>query len=496
MNSNNIGQVETVINIKEIIWNLLEQWKAVLITALLVMVLIAGAKYAKDMKGYNTARAEKAAEKQSAGSAEEQIADILEGLPESERSTVITVVKQNEWIEAQKEYLNNSILLNTDPTSQRALVLDYYIRAAEDSDAVRDSLIFGYRSKLRDKEVAEALGKVIAPDSETKYIAELMWSSNSDSSGEDSSSDAILEVTVVLPDGVDPQEVEKTMTSILKEQSPELSSGICPHSIELMSAGETYIYNNGASSSRTNILYSINSLQNNTKNMQTNLSDGQKAALEVITAIRTAEKNAPDTEAGKDKEETAETEISKPGFSKKYALLGLVLGVMMYAFVYLLIVIRRGCLLCAGDASLYTSSRLLGELYEQTEATGIKKLLKSPIVEKYRYGSRLDTQKQTDKMRSSVEAVCRHEGIKELTVFNVSAGDKLKEAVISELKKLGIRVSELSAAEDINENDLCDIADAVILTGNTTRVSALCGLTGLLKDYDIKTLGSVYTAEI
>lgn len=494
MNSNNIGQVETVINIKEIIWDLLEQWKAVLITALMVMVLVAGAKYAKDMKGYNAAQAEKAAEKQSAASAEEQIADILESLPESERSTVITVVKQNEWIESQKEYLNNSILLNTDPTSQRTLVLDYYIRAAEDSDTVRDSLIFGYRSKLRDKKVAEALGKVIAPDVETKYISELMWISNSDSSGEETSSDAILEVNVVLPDGADPQEVEKTLTSILKEQSPELSGRICPHSIELMSAGEIYDYNSVTANSRTNILYSINNLQNNTKNMQTNLSDDQKAALEAITAIRTAENNVSDNEAGK--EEAAETEISKPGLSKKYALLGFVLGVMMYAFIYLLVVIRKGCLLCAGDAALYTSSRLLGELYEQTEATGIKKLLKSPLVEKYRYGSRLDTAKQTDKMRSSVEAVCRHEGIKELTVFNVSAGDKLKEGVISELKKLGISVSELSASEDINENDLCDIADAVILTGNTTKVSALCRLTELLKDYDIKTLGSVYAAEI
>ena len=141
MNSNNTGRIETVINVKEIIWDLLEQWKAVLITALLVMALVAGAKYAKDMKSYEAAQAEKEAQKQSTASAEDQIRDVLEALPESERSTVMTIVNQNEWIEKEKEYINKSILLNTDPTNQRTLAADYYIAAAEDTDSVRDSLI-------------------------------------------------------------------------------------------------------------------------------------------------------------------------------------------------------------------------------------------------------------------------------------------------------------------------------------------------------------------
>lgn len=494
MNSNNIGQIETVINIKEVIWDLLEQWKAVLISAILMAVLVAGAKYAKDMQYYDAAQAEKKVEQQNTASVEEQIDAVLLALPESERSTVMAIVNQNEWIATEKDYVNKSILLNTDPTNQRTLVADYYIKAEEAPASARNSLIYGYTTYLKDAHAAEALKEVIASDTDINYITELIDAENSKDDREGSEAyDAILTVNVVLPDGADVQKVQETLTSLIKEKAHELS-GIYPHDIDLISAGEAYLYNKDAVRTRTDTLTSIYNLQNYTKNMQTSLSDGQKAALETITTIKVAEKTASKVES--DRKGAADTKNTKPGFSKKYALLGFVLGVMLYAFIYLLIVIRRGCLLCAGDACLYTSSRLLGEFYEQTEMTGIKALLKSRLVEKYRYGSRLDTMKQTEKMRSSIEAVCRHEGLKELTVFDQSAPEKLKDMIIREIKELGIKVTEISAGEDINERDLCDSADAIFLVSNMTKVSALCGLTELLKDYDIRSIGAIFASEL
>lgn len=493
MYTHNNGQVEMTINIKEILGNLLEQWKVVLITALLVMALFVGLKYAKDMKSYIAAQTKKNAETQSTISAEERIAEILDKLPENERSTVITIIKQNDWIESEKEYINNSILMNTDPTNQRTLVADYYVNAAEESDSIRNSLIIGYKSYINDKEVAESLGKLIKPNTETKYISELISVNNSESSEGKLSFDAILEVCVVLPDGTDSKAVEETLTSLLKEQSPEMSNRICPHSIDLVSAKETYLYNKGAVYEQTNILYSIFNLQNNTMSMQSALSDGQKAAVESIIAIKSTEKT---TAMGTKKIGASDIENTKPEVSKKYALLGFVLGVLVYAFIYFLIVIRRGCLLCADDASFYTEARLLGELYEQTKLSGIKALFKSRFIEKYRYGNKLDTIKQIEKMRSSIEAVCKHEGLKELTVFDQSAPEKMKDTIIREIRNLGIKVTEISAGEDINEKELCDVDDAVFLTGNMTKVSALCGLTGLLRDYDIRTLGAIYAAEL
>lgn len=494
MNNTTNRHIGMVVNIKEILWDLLEQWKAVLITALLMAILVTGAKYAKDMKDYNSAQASKEAAKQSKAPVEERVADVLAALPESERSTVMTIISQNEWIADEKEYINNSILLNSNPTNQRTLVADYYIKSAEDTDSVRNSLIYGYTSSLKDAHAAEALRAVIAPDAEINYITELIDAENSkyDNGGAESC-DAILTVKIVLPEGVDAQKVTETLTSMVREHTPELSSRICPHSTELISVNEAYLYNQPAVKARTDTLTSIYNLQNNVKNMQTSLTDGQKAAIDAITEIKAADKKTADV--GKVESETTDTD-AKPGLSKKYAMLGFVLGVLMYAFIYLMIVIRRGCLLCASDASLYTGTRLLGELYEQTKATGIKKLFKSKVVQKYRYSSRLDTLKQTGKMSTSIEAVCRHEEIKELMIFDLSGSEKMKTAIIKEIGNLGIKVSEIATEGDVNENDLCDVADAIFLTGNTTKVSGLCGLSELLKDYGVRAHGSIYASEI
>jgi len=494
MNSNNTGRIETVINVKEIIWDLLEQWKAVLITALLVMALVAGAKYAKDMKSYEAAQAEKEAQKQSTASAEDQIRDVLEALPESERSTVMTIVNQNEWIEKEKEYINKSILLNTDPTNQRTLAADYYIAAAEDTDSVRDSLIFGYRSYLKDKEVAEALGKVIAPGAETKYITELISAENSGSSDEAASADAILEIQVVLPDGADPQKVEETLTTLLKEQSPEMSSRICPHRIELISAGETYLYNSGAVNNRTNILYSINNLQNNTKNMQTSLSDGQKAAIESISAVRAAEKTA--TTVGPEKTDAKDAEDSKPRISKKYALLGFVLGAMMYAFIYLLTVIFKGRITNAGDAEYYTQSRLLGEVYTKEEHKGIGALLHSAFVDKIRYKGRLDEEEQIRRLASALEVVCKHEGIDKVSVLGFSEMDETGGKVIKAINDKGIKTAVTDISKEEDGSYLLDIRDAVFMTDRSCKAEDLMKIGSMLDDCEVSRTGSIYMGEI
>ena len=139
MNNSTYQQPETLINIKEIIWDVLEQWKAALIAALLMALLACGAKYAKDMRSYNAREAAEASKAETNISTEERIAAILEGLPEDGRATVEFMIEQNEWIETEKDYINNSILMNTNPTAQRTLTLTYYVEATSEAGDVAQS---------------------------------------------------------------------------------------------------------------------------------------------------------------------------------------------------------------------------------------------------------------------------------------------------------------------------------------------------------------------
>ena len=119
MNNNSYQQPEIEINLKEVIWDLLEQWKAIIIVAFLMALFLSGLKFQRDLNTYNTAQQERKRIAQSGKTAEERIDDVISSLPEDEVATVEFMVNQNEWIETEKEYLNKSILMNTNPVNQR-----------------------------------------------------------------------------------------------------------------------------------------------------------------------------------------------------------------------------------------------------------------------------------------------------------------------------------------------------------------------------------------
>lgn len=496
MDSNSYKQSEMEINLKEIIWDLLSQWKAVLIAALLVAALVTGAKYSKDMKAYNAAQAEKKAEVQTTATVEEQIDDVLDALPEDERATVMAILNQNKWIEEQKEYINNSILINTDPTNQRTLCLEYYIDAGKYDETVGSSIIKGYTAYLGSDEVIKSVGEAIDPEISSNYISELISTNSNTQAPSAGDAGTVLEVFIVLPDDSDADKVEKALTGEIMKMSPDISKNIRQHDISLIFSGEKYLYNEPAVNKRTDILYSINNLQNNSKNMKLALSDGQKAAIESIKVI---EKNAE--EANNEQEKTVEQpqpELTKPGISKKYAILGFVLGALMYAFAYVILLIVRGRVNCAGDTARYSRARLVGEVYKKVDHKGLHKLLHSDLVNRYRYKGKTDSAVQIEKASDRLEAICEHERIKEAILINLTkdSNRELVEILVEKMASRGLNFRPIEIANDVDEKDLISTTHSIMVMDSNTKTSGAVKLASLCNDYDINVLGSVFIGEL
>lgn len=512
MNNNSYQQPEMDINLKEVIWDLLEQWKAVLITALLIALLVAGAKYYKDSNAYKASIRAKEEISQSGKTPEERISDVLDALSDDEKATVEFMVKQNEWIETEKEYLNNSILMNTNPTNQRTLLLDYYISMTDAAEAKMTALVYGYAGYLSDEKLVNAIGQIVAPDTETKYIAELISitgdnsrkgnsSGNENSFVVDSDADgAVMEVRVVLPDEVEATAVESAMTSSLSGYTAELTSKIGNHSIGLVKASEAYLYNSAAVNNRNNITSMVFNLQNNEKNVQSSLSDSQKSAVETIKAInREAKDNvASDKDLRDNNSKAYDAEMRKPGLSKKYALLGFVLGAMAYAFVYLLLVITRGRVRYASDVENYTQTRLLGEIYNQKEHKGIDKLFNSAFVDKYRYKNKLDSELQSAKTVDALIAACEHAGTKELTVLEIGSNgfSEQIDELVEKAKKQGLKFKRAEVVEDIDEKILASSPSVMLTINSGSRISDVSKLAALCKEYDANILGNVFNGTV
>lgn len=511
MNTNKYEQPEMIINLKEVIWDLLEQWKAVLITALALMVLLAGAKYYKDTNAYENALKRSSKMEQTGNSTKERVEDVLKSLSDDEQATVEYIANQNKWLEEQKEYMNKSILMNTNPTNQRTLLVDYYISMEDASESKMTAILYGYAGYLSNDNLIKNVGKVIDPNADSKYIAELI-SVNGDKQGNSSSngngislvidSDAdgvVMETRVVLPDSADAAAVEKALTNTLEGYSSELRSKIGGHSIRLIKSTEAYVFNSAAVNNHNNIMNNIYNLYNASKNLQSSLSDEQKAALEAVTTINseteavTNGEKAPNT-SGVNKE----TKQTKPGISKKYAMLGFVLGAMAYAFVYLLLTVIRGRVNYASDASTYTQSRLLGEIYRTAEYKGLSKLLHSSLVSKYRYGGKMDSEVQTEKTINSLLAACEHADSRSISVLNMTGSDDsdILKSIQKKAKKEGLTLNETAVDSDVNERNLLAIDKALMILSNESKVSDAIKMTELCKDYDKDILGSIYIGEI
>lgn len=475
------------INLKEVVWNLLEQWKAILIVALLMALLVSGAKYVKDSRAYSAKKAEMDMEAQTDISADERIEEILSALPENERLTAEYLIKQNEWLDAEKDYVGNSILFKTDPTNQRTLILDYFIEETDDSRSVATALAYGYAGIVTNERVAEAVGRIIDPEAERKYIAELI--SCGDKSGYNpipsTDENAMLEVRIILPEETDAQAVEVALTETLREQSTELSKTVGVHSIKLVESGESYLYNNDAVNNRNNVLYSIYNLTNNNKNIQSSLSEGQRSAVAQITQI----KSTKGTE-GLNKDEEAET-LSKPGFSKKYVLLGFVLGAMAYAFLYLAWLILRGCINYASDVETYTGARLLGEIHAAKKQGPLSFIMTSKAVEKIRYRDRLDADKLISNTASAIAAMCKREDIKSIANLNMTSW---AEDVIKNLDVKGVK-QNIIEVNSIEEGEFLNIKDAILTIGNKTKLSDLGEVLKLCQYYDVNILGTVFVGD-
>ena len=490
MNSTNNCKT-SVISIRAIVWELLGQWKAILIIAVLVALLVPGLKYARDTISYKQATAnQEEVENQDILSADEKITAVLDSLSASDRSDVEFVIEEKAWIKTQREYLKKSICLNNNPTNQRTLLIEYQLHSPDPGNM--PALIYSYSSCIYNDTLLSDLGEIIAPDLDRKYIAELIkCDTERVKTVELETSNMVIEFQVILPEDINAASVEQVLTVFLNKTSNQFSSAIGNNSISHIATVDYRRYNTDAVNNRTNINYAIYNVQNNIKNSASSLSDEARAAIEKIDEIQAQDAIASDKE-----KPTPSTEPAAPHFSKKYALLGFILGVCAYAFIYALLVILKGNMTSAGDFEYYTGSRLLGEVYRKASHTGINALLHSGIVDGIRYKGKLDEQIQVEKLISSLEAVSKHAETDRVSLLCMPGlGDADYDSVVrisSDIAKKGVASEVVKIDETIDENQLMSAQNCVIVGGNGTKVAGLQTLVQLCKEYGIKQLGDIY----
>lgn len=485
-------KTEPEVNLIDIIWGLLSQWKAVVVVSVIMALLLTGFKFHKDNNAYKASlKKQEEIASMTELPPEEQISSVLDSLSEEDRLGVEYVINQKEWVAKEQRYLRDSILLNSNPTDQRTLVLNYHIKSAEESDT---ALTYGYVGFANSEDLIAALQQIISPESESNIIAELISVKNNYSDGITRGDDSVLEIKIVLPEDVDAHAVEKAVTDEIEKYSDTISKGIGEHEINLISASEARLYNQYAVDRRTNLNTSTYNMNYNLGNLESALSEQQRVAMNSILEIRRQANKAENAVQEVEEKDTAE--ISKPGISKKYAVLGFLMGIILYAIGFILYSALKGNITSAAQTEHYSDSRLLGEVYYKGARKGLQGLLHSRVIDGIRSNGKKDTSTQISKITSAIDAVCRRNKAGMITVMCLPGLSDEDHAVVSDLesavKGKGIDVETVDVDfATIEEKLLCTDYVACV-TGENVKAADLINLTSLMKAYDTKNIGNIF----
>lgn len=469
------------INLIDLLWDALSQWKAIIVFSLIVAAATCALKYKSDLSSYQLQlQAKEESAKLSELSVEEQIEKVKEVFSDEERTSVEYVVNELEWAEAQQKYLEESILLSTDLTNQKVLILKYTISSADDSNNAL--LLKSYYDFLHSEEQVSKIREIIEPNADNKYVEELFLDNIEDKEINSTG----LEVYIVLPDNANEEAVKDTINSIIDAYRKEVADRF-PHSINNSSAYSIRVNNEMVAAESAELIKNINNIVYSTKDQRSNMSDIQNAAIDAILAIKR------EASSNEDKAIGPEDQAQTPNINKKYALLGLILGIAIYIMMYIAVLAFKNRINSANDVEDYSNIRLLGEIYRKRKHKGIACLFHSNIVNRFRYREKIDCDEQVSKIKDAIDAVCKHYGIDRFSIINASRNEQFW--VNNEEKELPC-FDEINAINHISDKDLLEVKHAIINIGKDTRIELLEKVIALCAEYDTKVIGLVYNEEI
>ena len=508
---NNYNDQSRVIQIDfaDFMWKLLMQWKAILLFCIVMAILVSGAKYAKDSKQYDKALLDqKKATQDISLSADERIEAALEALPAEQRTDVIFAVQQQELIKSYKEYLENSILIASDPTSQRQLSINYLIT---DNDHIGlQAICDSFSTYLKQDELLNELREIISPNTDLDYIRELVNPecneineisekdeikiiSNNDTS-------IVFTVKIILPDDVESEAVVAAVDSAISAAQNDLFSGSDIQCYKI-NIEDGHVFNEDISDRRYTITKNTNDIINSYNTAKNNLSTEQKSVLETIIAIKNTENAGRNPEGFADADITEENTIARPGISKKYVLLGFILGAFIYAGLCFIIMLLKRELSSVSMVQGITGTRLLGDSYKFRETHGLSRLFTSRKVAEWRYGDKLDAQKQLDSIVSTILSVCAHNDKDNITFLLSGIGKDFNDYVTTIADKCTVEAGNLSNikilnADSMSERELNNLNSALYVVCEKSKICKVSELIALCKAYDINALGSLYFSEL
>ncbi|MGN0270082.1 MAG: hypothetical protein ACI4CX_05235, partial [Candidatus Weimeria sp.] len=447
------------LNLVDICWKLLMQWRPIIVFSLLIALAVSGLKYYKDAAAYKTSvQTVKEQKTKKTSYTEKDIEKLQDKLSDTELNAVENAVFNQRKILTDQKYLNSSILMQIDSQNKHVVYIDYYISGAKPKFSELLCRSFSSRFYDRDtlKKISKTMNEDINSDDLQKVMGELIDVNYTGTTQSDSMAKGngyqvttevypVITVSVVLPSDTDSAAVVKAVNSSMKSISKDLNRTVGKHQLNVLESYDKYTVDNDLKDTQNRVKDEILTSQSNNATAIESFTDDQKSLYNAeilnlkdemgIDATETKNSSAKgstsassesDTtsakESGSDtnsKSDTASGDKSgstsasddsltslsaeKPSFSKKYCAVGFIGGLFIYIVCYVMLIALRHRVNSGDDITDVTGLRKFGEYHAYTK-TGFARFIWSKRVFEFYYRRYLNLEETSKYAADGIKA--------------------------------------------------------------------------------------------
>lgn len=461
---------EMIIDIKEIGWRLLEQWKVVLLSSLFLMALFLGLMYTRNVK---TAASQEQARKENQ---QITVQDVIDALPENERVSVSTVCRLTQEVKQLDSYVHTAPIMRIDPNNTKRLRVSWTGSVAKNDYSIAMPYMMEIQTKNCISAIINAGGEELDPQ-ECMDLVYITFPRDE--------VDNIVCVDVFLTESMDAEAVQEELANQIKNATAKLQTEYGELLIKNYQSEIANVFDDRVYSKQIGTLNNLANLNNQINNLKNNFTDSQKAAFARIQNI--------DLQS----EKTEQAITAPKTITKRNVMAGFVLGAIIYIGLYLLFIILSHSVI-SPDSLRKDSVRILGEWYDTNSKRN--NFFKDAIVWEKHHQGKLDKEEAMIKAVDTISSICKHKDVKELLFASIAEQSKEQanyiQGIIDGLNSQNINVVLAVTQKkkiEFNEKILLTVDGVVLIVSDSkTKYKDLAAVVEQCGDYGKQIMGSIY----
>ncbi len=419
-NSKNNEQ-RVIVDLKEFLWKLLEQWKALVAFIVIFTLLFSAFLYWKSNKGFDEGA------ESIVLTPEEQ----LEQYSENDQARILSAVRTQKSIINYFYYMSYAPLMQLNPNNVNNLEM---IWSVDGDNGLLSAMEDAYTSDITVNEIAGRLSETMGGHYIQAYASEMIRIESNFTEKERMESDPLnIKVTVFIQDDKDIEAIKKAVSEGIHAASEKLKTSVGNHSLSLIYEGTYRTASEYVSELQKKASDEMSSLYTQKRNIQDNLTAGMKRTYNNLLSGNSSPVNPTE---------------KVPFFSLKNLILGVILSLVVYLFVFAVKVIVSGRIQSSSHAKDLFGINTLGECYPKADGSIISAAFCDYNIVKNRHKGQTDIQKNTSEACETITAISKNNNYQNLLMVSNAKAEahtkEFSEALKSGLKENGIEINETS----------------------------------------------------